>query len=472
MDIMSQFNLPSYTKGKSFSEASALIAKKFEGRNSPEDMETLNELQGRLKQAQEFVKAKQEERSQPQGGAQHQMPDGSMMPGAQHTQMDPSMPPQEQQMQNPNAQAVQENMFALGGMMKGKSDANMYADGGGFGQLSRFLRDNEGMLNRGVDTSRLNGLDPQGYISNDGLGNKPDTFGGNYGQGKNTSVRNPSLQISEGPFGQRSAVDSMVERLGQPLGYNSDYVRNDGMGNKPETFGGDYRNYRNPLNPTPFEAEDIKSMSGIKGLDTSGVAPLGGSKQNDGTDTDDNGRKTNKFNPAELLRYAGPATSAYQLATQKKPEDVALGRINRKYDEQLVDERTLQNTVQNSAANAREALKGASGGSAASLSANLLASQLQSQKAQSGAYAQASAENRNERRQGQQFDLGVDQINLQQANAETNMNLARKAGYETNRSRLMAQLGQDLGGIGQEELFKKYPQLAGLGYDWKGRKIT
>ena len=475
MDIMSQFNLPSYTKGKSFSEASALIAKKFEGRNSPEDMETLNELQGRLQQAQEFVKAKEQERSQPQDGGQHKMPDGSMMEGATH--MDPSIPPQEQQMQDPNAQAVQENMFALGGMIKGKDNANTFADGGKFGELSKFLIDNQGMLNKGVDSSRLNSLNAQGYISNDGLGNKADTFGGNYGQGQNTSVINPSLQVSEGPFGGRSAVDSMIDRVGQPLGYDNNYIRNDGLGNKVDNFGGNAKNKDYLRGDAQYSGQldsmGIEDMSGIKGSDTSGVAPLGGGKSssNDSDGIDSNGRKTNKFNPAELLRYAGPATTAYQLATQKKPEDVSLGRISRKYDEQLVDERTLQNTVQNSAANAREALRGASGGSAASLSANLLASQLQSQKAQSGAYAQASAENRNEKRQGQQFDLGVDQINLQQGNAETNMNLARRAGYETNRSRLMAQLGQDLGGIGQEELFKKYPELAGLGYDWKGRKI-
>ena len=50
-------------------------------------------------------------------------------------------------------------------------------------------------------------------------------------------------------------------------------------------------------------------------------------------------------------------------------------------------------------------------------------------------------------------------------------NLQRDAAYQTNKSKLLSQIGQDLGGIGQEELFKKYPELAGLGYDSKGRKI-
>ena len=80
MNIMSKFNLPTYVKGKSFSEASAMIAKRFEDRNSPEAIATLNDLQGRLQQAQEYVKSVQEAKTRPQ----HQMPDGSMMDGASH----------------------------------------------------------------------------------------------------------------------------------------------------------------------------------------------------------------------------------------------------------------------------------------------------------------------------------------------------------------------------------------------------
>ena len=60
---------------------------------------------------------------------------------------------------------------------------------------------------------------------------------------------------------------------------------------------------------------------------------------------------------------------------------------------------------------------------------------------------------------------------MAQADKETEMNLVQKAGYDTNRSRLLAQLGADASGIGQEELFKRFPELAGLGYDYKGRKI-
>ena len=128
MDIMSQFNLPKYLKGKSFSEASKCIADKFQDRNTPEDQATLKELQGRLRSAQEFVKAKQEAATQPQE-PMHQMPDGTMMPGATHgeavqeqsqqPQVDPAMM---QAMQQAIPQQGQENSYKNGG--------NLYEDGG------------------------------------------------------------------------------------------------------------------------------------------------------------------------------------------------------------------------------------------------------------------------------------------------------------------------------------------------------
>ena len=164
---MSQFNLPKYLKGKSFSEASKLIANKFQDRNSPEDQATLKELQGRLRSAQEFVKAKQEAATQPQGEeAMHQMPDGSMMPGANHGEetQQPQQPQVDPAMMQAMQQAMpQENGYGYGGSMNkkyahgGKMDkankngGNLYEDGGDKGkkgktkQLQKILVD-EGYL--------------------------------------------------------------------------------------------------------------------------------------------------------------------------------------------------------------------------------------------------------------------------------------------------------------------------------------
>jgi len=403
MDIMSQFNLPSYLKGKSFSDASAIIAKKFEGRNTPEDVATLNELQGRLKKAQEFVKAKKEERSKPQGSEEpmHQMPDGSMMPGAQHGGEQPQVDTAALQsmMQSMEGQGQEQPQQPQNEYKKGGKMDNYYAAGGAMG--------NPGMWNQAFEG--INQL-----MSNE-----------------NQYRDRPKAGVEQRPQIESTKLDSYG-------------VESEGLSG----FG-----------------EGAKALDGIQ----TGEAPkaLG---VPDSSSSSSN-KNDSKFNPAELLRYAAPATTAYQLATLNKPEDVSLDRSNRKYDEQYVDERGIQNTVANSAANTRAGVMNASGGSASAARANLLASQVQEQTAQSQAYSAATAENRNENRQGQQFDSAIDQLNIQQSNSENQMNLARQAGYDSNKSRLISQLGADASGIGQEELFKRYPELAGLGYDSKGRKI-
>jgi len=487
MDIMSQFNLPKYLKGKSFSEASELIANKFQDRNTPEDQATLKELQGRLRSAQEFVKAKQESLSNPQG-PMHQMPDGTMMPGATHEeavqqeqpQVDPAMMQAMQQ-----AMPQQENGYGHGGYMKnkkyaygGKMDrenaANKYEHGGShFGELSRFLTGPNGLLNRGVDSSKLNGLDAAQYIQNDGLGNMASTFGGqsmaprsiaDYIPGVNqitpdsvepkknnetlaNPVENSYIEPATQSPMQSSAFPSRFSKPITDLVEGVDFSQSLGQP-KADTFGGKY-------------------ATGIGAVGQAAKSIFSGNDTNEEV----NKKRQSKFNPGELLRYAAPASTAYQLANLKKPKDVNLGRMTDKYNEQFVDEKAMQNVVEGQAANTRSALQNASGGSAAALRANLLGSQVQSQAAMSQAYNQAAAENRNERRQGQQFNSAVNQANMAQADKETEMNLAMQAGYDTNKSRLMAQLGADFSGIGQEELFKRFPELAGLGYDYRGRKI-
>ena len=101
----------------------------------------------------------------------------------------------------------------------------------------------------------------------------------------------------------------------------------------------------------------------------------------------------------------------------------------------------------------------------------MLGSQLTGTRALSQAYQQAGAENRQEGRAAQQFDSNTERFNIGQSDKSQLTNLQQDASYQTNKSKLLSQIGNDLGGIGQEELFKKYPELAGLGYDSKGRKI-
>lgn len=519
MDIMSQFNLPKYLKGKSFSEASKCIADKFQDRNTPEDQATLKELQGRLRSAQEFVKAKQESATQPQE-PMHQMPDGTMMPGATHGEAVQEQPQQPQPEVDPAMmealqQAMpQENGYGYGGGMNkkyehgGKMDkANKYEHGGGhvgkydpygqFGQLSRFATGPDGGLYKGLDRSSFTeGLSPG--MGQDGSYAQLGGFGDRAAQGSMTLPFSPGFAAIGNAFDKRQAAakeqaqlesdyQTRKDKLSNPVttlepygieGPDAKGIANQALlnmipGNNSGSFG---KSFGSKFGSTPNTDIGFEQTMGkgkednFGGNSESAISEKSIFSGND-TNEDVNKSRSSKFNPGELLRYAAPASTAYQLANLKKPKDVSLGRLTDKYDEQFVDEKAMQNVVEGQAANTRSALQNAAGGSASALRANLLGAQVQSQSAMSQAYNQAAAENRNERRQGQQFNSAVNQANMQQSDKEKEMNLAMQAGYDTNKSRLLAQLGADASGIGQEELFKRFPELAGLGYDYRGKKI-
>jgi uncharacterized protein (TIGR02594 family) len=646
---MSKFNLPSYLKGKSFSDASALIAKKFEGRTDKESKETLNELQGRLQQAQEFVKAEQEAKSSPQGkqGAQHQMPDGSMMPGASH-QGDAAasapradgagMPMPEQSPSMSGAQGLANKYFTGGPMgpgdkVKAKGDGkeevtenslnilneetgmsfdretanrlfyrnsennmsdlnmgrykdanyfnvnkqtdsdtydinpsssnpqnaqgyadqlnelkklnpnakfsengyqdfqnrksmggnmNKYHEGGGLGSVlgkAAIKGGSEAVASEGAAGAASGGIPggaagmsgaaatamelgktafgPTG-IDTSGATASPDvpSAGGAAAMG---AMKGASAGMAFGPWG--AAAGGVIGGVAGFVGgkksksdaddasLNFDNKEHNEATNK-YVVGGALTEDDPEKKPKDFSAKGLAAMlsggvnesqkikSNEENLGASMVSGAAKESQTQvvdpktGDKTTKDGENLSKFNPMEMLRYAPAGMNALQLANLKNPKKVGLDRLGNKYDEQLVDERGLQNTVQDSVNNTRNSLLNVSGGSGGRAGANILASQLQGTKALSSAYQSATAENRQEKKAGQQFDLNVDKTNLGQSNQETSLNLEQEAAYETNKSRLLAQIGEDLGGIGEEEMFKKFPELMGNSYDSKGDHIA
>ena len=623
MNIMSKFNLPTYVKGKSFSEASAMIAKRFEGRNSPEDVETLNELQGRLQQAQEFVKSEQESKSEPQ----HQMPDGSMMDGAAHGQE--GAPDEAQAPAGLNKGAVPSGAEQLSNQYEGGGSLDPIDKANKLGQYSSGLpskyenddfsdipnesllsnlnangmdhRKPEWMQKRNADyrqvwrdqamkrkdidydkaTDKWSQISPEkikeyegkygedyntkfqgankfegggfaksvggkgfqeGASSEDLMGSVGAGLGGLTalaGMGKQAfgstgidtsgvtaapdvpsqgsaaaggALKGASAGAAFGPWG--AAIGGVLggaagligggkaKRDAQEAAVNNDMKLHNDATNDYKSGGSlvanmyehggehDFMTANNQAmaadNPgTPYAQEQDMSIVEDNEFPTSSSFSANNKwamnqakkyNANDPTKSTlgaDENKKENenesKTNYAELLRYAPAVMNTAQLADLKRPEQVGMNRLGNKYNEQLVDERGLQNTVQENVLNNRNALLSSSGGSGSSARANLLASQLQGGKVQSQAYQQAGEANMKENRAGQVFNRDTDKANLNQSNLENRTNLELQAGYETNKSKLISQLGQDLGGIGREELFKRYPELMGINYDWKGR---
>lgn len=184
----------------------------------------------------------------------------------------------------------------------------------------------------------------------------------------------------------------------------------------------------------------------------------------------DAGSKVYDFalNNTDALRYAPAISNALQLANLKEPEQETTATLNNRYNKQLVDENALLNLTREETNANREAILGATAGSDSAARANLLGTQLNSTKAISDAYLKASEMNSQEARQEQSFNLNVDQINLGQDNLAKDIRARNKGNYETQKSMLQSAVATDLGSIGQEELYKKFPELLGMDYDWKG----
>jgi hypothetical protein len=498
MNIMSKFNLPSYLKGKSFSDASALIAKKFEGRTDRESVETLNELQGRLRDAQEFVKAEKEAQSQPKDnqGPQHQMPDGSMMPGASHQGDAAASAPRAEGAgmpmpeQAPSMSGAKElaNSYFLGGdkdkekkpgvkdvdvvkdLISGESGdaagAAAGASGGGPGPAG-YVAAATTALELGQKAFGPTGIDQSGATA------APDvpSVGGEAAMG---AMKGAQAGMAFGPWG--AAVGGVIggaagfvggTKAKKEAGVASLNFDNNEHNQKTNSYkkGGYTNMYKfgskleDPLNTDALETSETPEISEEE-------------KNKKLLEEDEASIAKSKPSYLEALRYSPVAMNAAQLANLKKPEKVGLDRLGNKYEEQLVDERGMQNTVQESVNNTRDSLVGASGGSGGRASANILASQLQGTKALSNAYQAAGAENRQEGRARQQFNLNVDKTNLGQGNQETNLNLQREAAYETNKSKLLSKIGDDLGGIGKEEMMKRYPELMGNSYGSRGEHLA
>lgn len=171
----------------------------------------------------------------------------------------------------------------------------------------------------------------------------------------------------------------------------------------------------------------------------------------------------------EAGRLAPAAFNAYQLANLDKPEYEQLNRLDNRYVKDNFDEQSLINNI-NSNYN-KNYVKESSGGSLGSYAANSAAAELNKTRAISEGFQRGESINRQENTTAQQFNLGVDQQNLNQANLENENNVRNEGNYDTQKSRLLSQVGNDLGNIGKEQTFKQMVKDSGLCYDTSGAYI-
>jgi len=174
-------------------------------------------------------------------------------------------------------------------------------------------------------------------------------------------------------------------------------------------------------------------------------------------------------NVGNLARYAPIAANALQLANLKKPQGERLDRLGNRYKPEYVDEAQLQNIANQTMNNTVNAIS-QSGASEGQNRASILGSQLQRTKALSDAYGNAAAQNRTTDDRAQTFNLGVDQVNLQQSNTEKDINARDSAAYRNEKSKYLSSIGTDVGEIGKEQVYKNIIAKT-TGYKWDGEYV-
>jgi len=174
-------------------------------------------------------------------------------------------------------------------------------------------------------------------------------------------------------------------------------------------------------------------------------------------------------NAGNIARYAPIAANAYQLAKLKKPQAERLERLSNRYKPSYVDMAQQQNIVNQELNNVNSAIQ-ASGASQGAIRNAMLGSQLNKTKALSNAYMNAEAQNRQQDDIAQQFNLSVDQTNLQQSNTEKDINARDQAAYRNEKSKYISAIGNDIGDVGKEQVQKKMISTA-TGYTYDGKYV-
>lgn len=496
-DVVKQFNLPKSLIGKTIAEATKVIDSKFKDRSDKISMSTKDSMLAKIGQAQEMMKPQEPE-----------------------PMIDPVM--QDQTMVDP---IMDQNQMFLGGDLDGEVDYTQSATAGIGALGSLAMGDKQGaltgVLSAGLGAAGTMFGGPIGGMIGGQLGTIAGGLIGSAGEKKklrNESINNHRIASNRntndfangGPLdGYRTTPEEFNKYLNDNRQFATSLNANtNSIINSQNALGvtADGKFGKNSIAALKaFQTSKGLSPDGILGSKTYGEmglrpngsqfdsSPVGRSAGRTDTTTPTSSipiqpgyvpndvsanNSSNIFNKENLnkagdvlgqaARYAPIAMNAYQLSKLKKPAYESLNRLDQKFKPEYVDERQLQNIAGSELNNVSNSLTSATNGSTGALRNSLLAASLNRGKSLSDAYGNASAQNRAMNIQGQQFDANVNQVNLQQGNLENDINARNMGNYDTQKSKLLSELGNNIGGVGKEEVFKKIAKTT-TGYNWLGK---
>jgi hypothetical protein len=197
--------------------------------------------------------------------------------------------------------------------------------------------------------------------------------------------------------------------------------------------------------------------------------PLGKSIYGKAGDIAKKGLNIVNQNAAEAMRYAPIAANMLQRKNLKAPTGVQYATLENRYKPRYADEAQMQTAVGQASNNTMNAIN-QSGGSEGATRAAILGVGANATRGLSDAYLQANAQNASQDATAQQFNLGVDSSNVATKNRAIDEMRMDDAAYRGAKSKLLGQMGTDIGSIGKEQADA---QLAGAltGYSRKGKYL-
>lgn len=513
-NMTKEMNLPTYIKGKSFAEASKAINNKFVDRHDQYATETKNTLLKRLEQAQETIKAKDEERAQQI--AQSMQTNSQQIPDMMNGEIPEGMEEYTEQQNNPQEESQEQPQMAYGGrvpyLFGGDPEENPIPQLSSISKLipkgvtpfksglpSAALPNTQNLL--GNTASKTEGLGKvaspgvagylgaaQGAMSLFDLSKGNGASTNKFGSAASGAMTGASAGMAFGPIGAGAGalIGAGAGLFGSAKAQEQSNIA---LNNKTKEFSNQFKDnnfayggkieYKKggrviePLTPLTSVGKKMfdpyKPVSAFTNTDSLAIQPADllnkpGTMFSRATDkaTDYLDKNSGKF-----LKYAPVAMNAYQLANLSKPENKTLQRLSNKYNPEYADEQTLQNINNQEYNNAVDSYSQI-GGSQGAVRNAMIASGLNKNKALSDAYIKSAEINRGQNEKSQQFNLGVDQFNTQTQHQESQNWEQNNAAYRNQKSKLQSSIGTDLGSIGKEEVNKN--QIAeALGYSWDGK---
>lgn len=474
--VLDMFDLPAYVKNKSFAEAADIINKKFKGREDRVAQETKLDMLERLADAQEFIKEMNEQREESMRANAMEVPD--MMDGETPAGFEEFTNPVGQvessvisgQTSTPTGSGPLEGLTPPAMDINTSNDLNNYNDPntplqglrsgetpnmfflGGLltedGRFSDDLTETAGMLSGLVGGNSTPSQFESGKM---GEVNTASSTVGGVVEGALDGIKtgNPLLAIG-------GALKGGISNLIGSKNANREVVRN----NRRVDMSGN-RQFQNI-----FKNGGLIDFSKFKLDDDIHSIPRSTPGLTTGIDSRNNVSAVNARkeprtlrDPMPALDWAGGAlgevlrTAPIVSNILDKPKRISTPRgtrLGNRYEPSYIDREAIAEPIRSS--NINRAVTELSGGDASVARANLQGTSLNRDRALANAYLQAEAMNNQERQAAQQFNLNVDNINLQQDERFIERSAQDEAAYQADRANRRAILAEDLAAFGKERL--------------------